>query len=112
PAPVPNPTGMGTSPAATAASVLAGAPETGPGNNGTAPVAAPILRGSLGAKTGVNLLGDLEKWAYPDNQKVLQATLTLKGITIKQLRELCIKLPPKLAAELQITLPAEGGKSP
>ncbi len=73
-------------------------------------LATPVIRRSLGAKSGVNLLGELEKWAFADAQKVTQASLTLTGISIKDLRDLCIKLPPKLLAELQIILPPEGGK--
>jgi energy-coupling factor transporter ATP-binding protein EcfA2 len=72
--------------------------------------AQPIVRRSLGAKSGINLLGDLEKWALPDAQKVTQASLTFNGISIKELRELCTKLPPKLQAELQVILPPEDGK--
>ena len=75
----------------------------------TAPPAQPVIRRSLGAKSGVNLLGDLEKWALPDAQKVAQASLTFNGLSVKELRDLCIKLPPKLQAELQLTLPPEGG---
>lgn len=71
----------------------------------------PIIRRSLGAKSGVNLLGDLEKWALPDNQRVTQATLTFSGNSIKELREMCTRLPAKMQAELQITLPPEGGAS-
>jgi hypothetical protein len=61
----------------------------------------------LGSKTGINLLGDLEKWALADSQKVTQASLTISGASIKELRELVTKMPPKLVAELQITLPPE-----
>ena len=68
----------------------------------------PVIRRSVGAKTGVNLLGELEQWALPDGQKVIQASLTLSGVSVKELRDLCVKLPPKLRAELQLTLPAEG----
>lgn len=68
----------------------------------------PVIRRSLGAKTGVNLLGELERWALPDAQKVIQASLTLSGVSIKELRDLCIKLPPKIQAELQLMLPPEG----
>jgi len=80
-------------------------PEPGP-----APVSPqPVVRRSLGAKSGINLLGDLEKWALPDAQKVTQASLTFNGLSIKELRDLCTKLPPKLQAELQIILPPENG---
>ena len=74
------------------------------------PPLPPVIRRSLGAKSGVNLLGELEAWAFADAQKVTQASLTMNGISIKDLRDLCIKLPPKLLAELQIILPPEGGK--
>ena len=67
----------------------------------------PVIRKSLGAKKGINLLGDLEKWALPDQQKVTQAALTINGLTIKELRDLVTRLPPKIEAELQITLPPE-----
>jgi hypothetical protein len=50
---------------------------------GIRPVTQPVIRQSLGAKTGVNLLGDLEKWALPDAQKVIRASLTLNGISVK-----------------------------
>jgi hypothetical protein len=73
------------------------------------PPAQNVIRRTLGAKTGVNLLGDLEKWALPDAQKVTQASLTFSGVTVKELRDLCVKLPPKLQAELQLTIPPEGG---
>ena len=53
----------------------------------------PVIRRSLGAKTGVNLLGEMEKWALPDAQKVTQAILTLNGVSVKELRDLCIKAP-------------------
>jgi hypothetical protein len=46
----------------------------------------------------VNLLGEIEKWALPDAQKVTQAVLALRGVSVKELRDLCIKLPPKLQA--------------
>jgi hypothetical protein len=68
-----------------------------------------VIRRSLGARTGINLLGDLEKWALPDAQKVSQATLTFNGLSVKELRDLCTKLPPKLQAELQISIFPEGG---
>lgn len=68
----------------------------------------PVIRRSMGAKTGINLLGDLEKWALPDAHKVTQASLTLSNLSVKELRDLCTKLPPKLQAELQITFPPEG----
>jgi hypothetical protein len=53
----------------------------------------------------------LEKWALPDAQRVTQAVLTLNGVSVKELRELCVKLPPKLQAELQLNLPPEGGST-
>jgi len=71
----------------------------------------PVVRRSLGAKSGINLLGDLEKWALPDAQKVTQASLTFNGLSVKELRELCTKLPPKLQAELQVLLPPEDGSA-
>lgn len=70
--------------------------------------AQPVIRRSMGAKTGINLLGDLEKWALPDTHKVTQASLTLSNVSVKELRDLCTKLPPKMQAELQITFPPEG----
>ena len=71
----------------------------------------PVIRRSLGAKSGVNLLGEIEKWALPDAQKVTQAVLTLSGVSVKELRDLCIKLPPKLQAELQLNLPPDEGST-
>jgi hypothetical protein len=73
------------------------------------PEGQPVIRRSMGAKTGINLLGDLEKWALPDAHRVTQASLTLSNVSVKELRDLCTKLPPKLQAELQITFPPEGG---
>jgi hypothetical protein len=73
------------------------------------PLMQPVVRRSLGAKTGINLLGELEKWALPDNQKATQASLTFSGLTVKELRDLCLKLPPKILAELQIVLPPDSG---
>lgn len=73
--------------------------------------ANPVIRKSLGAKTGINLLGDLENWGYKDAERVTQATLTINDLSVKELRDLCTKLPPKIKAELQITLPPEGGQS-
>lgn len=105
------PVGNGTTP------VIEGGGTTPPvvvppdGNNGAEVVTAPVIRRSLGAKSGVNLLGELEKWAFADGQKVTQASLTMNGISIKDLRDLCIKLPPKLLAELQIILPPEESKT-
>ncbi len=66
-------------------------------------VPAPIIRQSNGAKTGINLLGDIERWGLPDQERLTIATLTMRGLTVKELRELCTKLPPRLLAELQIT---------
>jgi len=65
--------------------------------------AAPVIRSSNGAKSGINLLGDIERWGLPDNDRLTLATLTARGLTVKQLRELCTKLPSWLLAELQIT---------
>jgi hypothetical protein len=70
--------------------------------------AIPVIRKSMGAKTGINLLGDLENWAYPDNQRITQAALTINDLSVKELRDLCTRLPAKIRAELQITLPPEG----
>ena len=79
-------------------------PPTTPPAVPVAPVVpAPIIRQSNGAKTGINLLGDIERWGLPDQERLTIATLTLRGLTVKELRELCTKLPPKLLAELQIT---------
>jgi hypothetical protein len=64
---------------------------------------APIIRQSNGAKSGINLLGDIERWGLPDADRLTLATLTMRGLTVKELRELCTKLPPRLLAELQIT---------
>jgi len=71
--------------------------------------APPVVRRSMGAKTGINLLGDLEKWALADAQKSTQALLTFNGLTVKEIRDLCLKLPPKLQAELEVILPPENG---
>lgn len=62
----------------------------------------PIIRQSNGAKSGINLLGDIERWGLPDQERLASAMLTLRGLSVKELRELCTKLPPKLLAELQI----------
>ena len=75
------------------------------------PNAHPIIRQSLGSKTGINLLGDLEKWALPDKQKVMHTTLTFQGLSIKEVRDLCTKLPPKVQGELKITLPPDEEQS-
>ena len=75
------------------------------------PPSQPVIRQSLGAKSGVNLLGDIEKWALPDRQRVVQAALTFASLSVKELREICAKLPPKVQAELQLTLSPEGGES-
>ena len=117
----PPPTVPPTGPGVTPPGVIGGnggvvVPPIGPGPavvvppaGGTGVTGLPIIRKSLGAKTGINLLGDLEKWALPDKQPVTQATLTFNGPTIKELRNLVTRMPPKLAAELQITLPPEEG---
>ncbi len=73
--------------------------------------AISVIRKSMGAKTGINLLGDLENWAYPDNQRITQASLTINDLSVKELRDLCTRLPAKIRAELQITLPPEGDQS-
>lgn len=90
------------------AGMPAGALPTGNGS-ATVVVAAPVIYRSLGAKSGINLLGDLERWALPDNQRVAHASLTINGTSIKELRELCSKLPTKMVAELQIMLESDGG---
>jgi hypothetical protein len=69
----------------------------------------PVIRKSLGAKSGMNFLGDLEKWGYPDSQKTMQVVLTITDLTVKELRDLCTKLPNKIKPDWQITLPPEGG---
>jgi len=108
PAPTTKPTGVTPAPTTTTTAP----PTTGPQLGGAGPTATttaqPTIRRSLGPKTGINLLGDLEKWALPDHAGVTQATLTFHGISVKELRDLCTKLPPKLQAELQITLPPNG----
>jgi hypothetical protein len=91
-------------------------PPTGPSTTttggGTAPTGTPtehpVIHRSLGPRTGINLLGDLEKWALPDKQRVTQTTLTFHGLSIKEVRDLCTKLPPKVQGELQISLPSNG----
>ena len=120
---------VATSPAATPSSPASAGPLFAPASptTGGAPVLTtagvqassptatvthlPVIRRSIGAKTGVNLLGEIEKWALPDAQKVTQASLTFTGVSVKELRELCTKLPPRLQAELQLTLTPEGDQS-
>lgn len=83
---------------------------TEPNGQPAAP-AIPVIRKSMGAKTGINLLGELETWAYPDNQRIIQASLTINDLSVKELRDLCTRLPGTIRAELQITLPPEGDQS-
>jgi hypothetical protein len=79
-------------------------PPIGPLPPITPPVSpATVIRQSNGAKSGLNLLGDIERWGMPDAERLSSATLTLRGLSVKELRELCTKLPSKLLAELQIT---------
>lgn len=82
-------------------------PTPQPGQAHEPPVMAPVIRRSMGAKTGLNLLGDLEEWALADAQPLNQATLTFKGLSIKQVRDIVTKLPPKAQAELQLEMPPE-----
>lgn len=85
-------------------------PPLGPGagtGGGILPPAQPVIRRSMGAKKGIDLLGDLERWGLPDKQTVTQATLTISGVSIKELRDFVTRMPPKLQGELQITLPPE-----
>ena len=98
----------GAPPPTTTPQILTPPPTTTGPSPTTTPPAQPTIRRSLGPKTGINLLGDLEKWALPDNAGVTQATLTFHGISVKELRDLCTKLPPKMQGELQITLPPNG----
>jgi hypothetical protein len=88
-------------------------PPISPGISGGVAPALPVIRRSMGAKTGMNLLGDIEQWGYGDKQTVTQATLTISGVSVKELRDFVTRMPPKLQGELQITLPPEnegGGK--
>lgn len=102
---IPEPTAIGAAPATPNPELVQRPPMT----SGDVLPSQPVIRRSLGAKSGINLLGDLEKWALPDNQRVTEASLKFNGISIKELRELCTKLPPKVQAELQVILPPEGG---
>ena len=108
--PTPTPTDTGPQVPTGGTTVVTPPTTTGPGPT-TTPTAQPVIRRSLGPKTGINLLGDLEKWALPDSVGVTEATLTFKGLSIKELRELCTKMPQKLQGELQITLPPDEGSS-
>jgi glycogen debranching enzyme len=44
----------------------------------------------------VNLLGEIEKWALPDAQKVTQAVLALRGVSVKELRDLRLTFRSKI----------------
>lgn len=72
----------------------------------------PEIYQSNGAKSGLNLLGDIERWALADQKRLTSATLTMRGLTVKELRELCTKLPSRLLAELQIALPPDEPNRP
>jgi hypothetical protein len=76
------------------------------------PTLVPVVRQSNGAKNGINLLGDIERWALPDQDRVNVATLVFHGLSVKELRDLCTRLPPKLLAELQIATDPEQEKGP
>jgi len=78
-------------------------PPVSPPPIGPTPAPQPIIRQTIGAKSGINLLGDIERWGLPDAERVAITTLTLRGLTVKELRDLCTKLPPKLLAEMQLT---------
>ena len=85
------------------------APPVAPPITATPP--PPVIHKTLGSKSGVNLLGDLETWGYADNQRLTQASLVINGLSMKDLRDLCTKLPTKIKAELQITVPPDGGQN-
>lgn len=77
-------------------------------NGGVPPVVpATVIRQSNGAKTGLNLRGEIERWGLADADRITLATLTMRGLTVKELGDLCMKLPPKLLAELQINIAPE-----
>ena len=103
----------GGGPSAPTISGTVNLPPISPGISGAVAPALPVIRRSMGAKTGMNLLGDIEQWGYGDKQTVTQATLTISGVSVKELRDFVTRMPPKLQGELQITLPPEnegGGK--
>lgn len=88
------------------------APTTDPIGGAGIPVPViptPVIRKSMGAKRNIDLLGELEKWALPDDQSLNYANLTFVGLNVKQIRDIVLKLPPKVVAELQIEMPPESG---
>lgn len=74
------------------------------------PTAPPIVKKSDFAKTGVNLLGDVERWQILDGQRVLLTKLTVKDISKDELKTILQRLPPKIRAELEVELPGEGSQ--
>jgi len=63
----------------------------------------PVIRRSLGAKTGgQSPWRDREVGRLPDAQKVTQAVFTLSGVSVKELRDLCIKLPAKTSGRVTV----------
>lgn len=105
--PVPPPVGPGPGPGP--GPVTPPGPGPGPGPV-TPPVGPAVVKRSDAAKTGVNLLGDVERWQIRDGERITTAKVEVKDISLTELKLILQRLPPKIRAELEITLP--GGGSP
>ncbi len=88
-------------------------PNTPPGSGSsptTPPSVPPVVKRSDAAKTGVNLLGDVERWQIREGERIMTAKVEVKDVSITELKLILQRLPPKIRAELEVTLP--GGGSP
>lgn len=84
-------------------------PMVPPGPGPMPPTVPPVIKKTDAAKTGVNLLGDVERWQIHDGERILTAKVEVKDLSLTELKLILQRLPPKIRAELEVTLP--GGES-
>ncbi|NLE57853.1 MAG: DUF499 domain-containing protein, partial [Planctomycetes bacterium] len=85
--PTPTPVGPGPGPVQPPARPVGPGPGPGPGPL-FPPAAPPIVKKTDAAKTGVNLLGDVERWQIRDGVRVMVTKLTLRDISKDELKAL------------------------
>ena len=78
------------------------------------PVSQPsfICKKTEEAKSGINLLGDLEKWTQnvETGKKLPAAKIEIADLTVQELKAIICKIPFSVRARLEVVIPEEGNE--
>lgn len=76
------------------------------------PMPRCVCKKTEDAKTGINLLGDLEKWTQnvESSKKLPVAKIEINNLSVQELKAILCKIPFSAKANLEVIIPGEGNE--